>query len=613
MKKRETHGNGNAFKADTAQWNSRHLLLMAAGLLVFYLILYIVPLGQRPLTYPDEVRYAEIPREMLLSGNWVVPHLDGLRYFEKPPLGYWANAIAISLFGENEFAIRLPSAIASGLTTLLLFFFTLRATANIRVALFAALIHMTILTVYIVSTLNAPDDLLTLFLTAGIIIFYFAADANRQRTATQSLYWLSGCFFGLAFLSKGFLAFAIPILILVPWMLWNGQWRLPASRAWPVIAAALLVILPWSIFIAQREGDFWHYFFWVEHVRRFTSNDAQHKEPFYFFLMYLPVLLFPWFSLLPAAVSGLSVKFNKTDAEYNQPLLSSTRLAWLWFLLPFLFFSLSKGKLFTYILPCLPAIAFLIAIGLYHYLEKHRKLFHAGILFNTFIFFCLLVGLFFRQSLETSSRIYAANENGHLAILVITLITGIIAGLIAFYNNRPGIKLIANTALISPLLFAIDFIIPEQSLELKAPGIFLEQYKDQITDDTLIISDGNVIRAVTWYFKRDDVYLISEGELDYGLQYPDSTYKLIDQEHFSELMSDSANRPIIMVCNPNCDERYSKLLPATAIQKSWGDFVLWQNQVSAANKSSTSDKRPYTAENTHPVANNPMKKLENNL
>ena len=556
--------------------------MMSAGLLLFYLILYIVPLGIRPLSYPDEVRYAEIPREMLLSGDWIVPHLDGLRYFEKPPLGYWIDAIAISLFGENEFAVRLPSAIASGLTTLLLFIFTLRTTSNIRVALLAALIHMTMFTVYIVSTINTPDDLLTLFLTAGIISFYFAADANRQKTCPQWLWWLSGGFFGLAFLTKGFLAFAIPFLILVPWMLWNGQWRLLLTKAWPVIAAALLVIMPWSILVALREGDFWHYFFWVEHVRRFTSDDAQHREPFYFYLMYLPLLLFPWFNLLPAAISGLSAKFKKTDTCNNQPQLSSTRLAWLWFLLPFLFFSVSKGKLLTYILPCAPAIAFLSATGLFYYFEKQRKLFNAGVLFNTLILSGLLTGIFFNQSMETGSRIYAADENGHLTILVIALITGTIAGLIAYYNNRPGVKLIANMALISPLLITIDYIIPEQGLELKSPGILLEQYKDRITDDTLIISDGNVIRAADWYFKRDNIYLISVGELDYGLHYPDSAYKLLDQMQFSALMSKSENRPIIMVCNPTCDEKFSNLLPATASKHTLGDFELWHNNVSTA-------------------------------
>ena len=95
-------------------------------IIALFFLLYIVPLGVRPMLIPDEFRYAEIPREMLETGDWVVPHLDGLRYFEKPVLGYWLNAIGIAMFGENAFAIRLPSALAVGLSALLIFFLVQR-------------------------------------------------------------------------------------------------------------------------------------------------------------------------------------------------------------------------------------------------------------------------------------------------------------------------------------------------------------------------------------------------------------------------------------------------------------------------------------------------------
>ncbi len=95
-----------------------------------FLVLYVLPLGVRPLVIPDEARYAEIPREMLASGDWIVPRLNGLRYFEKPPLGYWLNAAAIWLFGENAFAIRFPSAVAAGLTAVLLFVWARRFTED---------------------------------------------------------------------------------------------------------------------------------------------------------------------------------------------------------------------------------------------------------------------------------------------------------------------------------------------------------------------------------------------------------------------------------------------------------------------------------------------------
>jgi len=90
-------------------WKRYALLLLLA-----YLVIYILPLGVRPVMIPDEARYAEIPREMITTGNWVSPHLNGLRYFEKPVLGYWLTGISMQLFGDNAFAMRLPSALSAG-------------------------------------------------------------------------------------------------------------------------------------------------------------------------------------------------------------------------------------------------------------------------------------------------------------------------------------------------------------------------------------------------------------------------------------------------------------------------------------------------------------------
>ena len=97
----------------TQQTNSVRTAMLLV--ILAYIVIYLLPLGLRPLSTPDETRYGEIPREMIQTGDWAVPHLVGLRYFEKPPLGYWLNAISISVFGENNFAIRLPTAPPSAL------------------------------------------------------------------------------------------------------------------------------------------------------------------------------------------------------------------------------------------------------------------------------------------------------------------------------------------------------------------------------------------------------------------------------------------------------------------------------------------------------------------
>ncbi len=336
---------------------------LLAAMLVFYILIYLVPLGVRPLIVPDETRYTEIPREMLSTGDWVVPRYNGLRYFEKPPLGYWVNAASIYAFGENTFAARLPGALEAGLTTLLVFLFARATLRSRRLALYAALIHMSFFEVFVIGTINVLDSLLTLLLSAGIVTFYLAAQAEQRRQAMP--FWLaSGVFLGLAFLAKGFLALAIPVIVLVPWMIWHGKLRTLLTYGWLVVLVAALVAAPWAIMVQLQASDFWRYFFWVEHIKRFTAENAQHKAPFYYFLVVLPLLAFPWLTLVPAAISGLKQKSGNTiDA-------SLLHFLWLWFLLPFLFFSASSGKLETYILPCFPPLAILIAAGLQRYFKQ---------------------------------------------------------------------------------------------------------------------------------------------------------------------------------------------------------------------------------------------------
>ncbi|MEJ2658038.1 MAG: phospholipid carrier-dependent glycosyltransferase, partial [Desulfobacterales bacterium] len=133
-----------------------------------FLLLYIVPLGIRPIVIPDESRYAEIPREMIASGDWIVPILNGLRYFEKPVLGYWLNALAIELFGENAFAVRFPSAAATGISAFIIFLFIRRFSGDIIVATFAALIFLTTFIVYGIGTFNILDSMLAVFVTASM-------------------------------------------------------------------------------------------------------------------------------------------------------------------------------------------------------------------------------------------------------------------------------------------------------------------------------------------------------------------------------------------------------------------------------------------------------------
>ncbi|MGD8690243.1 MAG: phospholipid carrier-dependent glycosyltransferase, partial [Gammaproteobacteria bacterium] len=220
----------------------------AAGIFLGLLIaVYFLPLGRAPLATPDETRYAEIGREMLTSGDWIVPHLVGLRYFEKTPLGYWLIAGSIKLFGESAFAVRLPSALATVLSALLLIGFARRVVADRSRALVLGLAYLTTLEVFFIGTFAVLDAMLTLFCTAGIIAAWHSV---RAVSGGRKMALAAGICFGLAFLTKGFVALALCGLVLVPWLWWEGRidwiWR----RGWLAVLALLATSLPWSLAIA---------------------------------------------------------------------------------------------------------------------------------------------------------------------------------------------------------------------------------------------------------------------------------------------------------------------------------------------------------------------------
>jgi len=268
------------------------LLLMS-----FFLLLYILPLGARHLFVPDETRYAEIPREMISTGDWIVPHLNGLRYFEKPPLGYWVHAGSILLFGETNFAVRLPSAMAVGLSALIVYLlvgrgFRNKTEENSWPAIPAALVFLSCFGVMGIGNIAVLDNLFSFFLTGAIGAFYFASEALPGSSREKRFLMLAGLSCGLAFLTKGFLALAVPVLVLAAYLVWQRRYRDLFRMSWLPVLTALLVVLPWGIRIHLREPDFWHFFFWNEHIRRFMADSAQHKESFWFFFMAAPPLHF---------------------------------------------------------------------------------------------------------------------------------------------------------------------------------------------------------------------------------------------------------------------------------------------------------------------------------
>ena len=358
---------------------------------------------------------------------------------------------------------------------------------------------------------------------------------------------------------------------LLPFVIWEGRLKDFLRRCWIPILAAVLVSLPWAVLIHLREPDFWNYFFWNEHVRRFLADNAQHKESFFFYFLVLPAVALPWTFLWPAMGFGLKQIDLKT---------SLTRLALCWLVFPLLFFSVSSGKLVTYILPCFPPLAMLMALGLENYLaSNHTRAFNHGA--RALAVLMLLAALALAAIQVTGFqgvKLYA------LAWKWLVAAAGLVCwAAVSFHSSRTAgtvRKVLVFAFAPAAFLLLVNFTLPDPLVAAKAPGDFLLGYANKIPRDSILVSDEEPLRAVCWYYERSDVYLIgSADELSYGLDYPDAKHRRLHPDKFRKFILDHQGQvPITLVCGTRNYEKWKKNLPEPILMDSNGEdaFVIAQ-------------------------------------
>ena len=542
----------------------------SVAVIALFLILYILPLGIRPISIPDESRYAEIPREMIASGDWVVPRLNGLRYFEKPVLGYWLNALSITLLGENAFSIRLAPALATGISALMIFFLIRRFGGGSQAGIFGAAVYLTCLMVFALGIINILDSMLSMFLTGAMASFFFAHKENRSLRKFTFLA-LFGLFCGLAFLMKGFLAFAVPLITIFPFMLWERRFKELIKILWVPFLTLLLVTLPWCVMIHLRESDFWNYFFWTEHINRFISPVAgQHPKPVWYFIPILAGGALPWIFLLPSISSGSKGVIRRKD-----PIV---RFAICWFLFPFLFFSACSGKLIPYILPCFPPLAIIVAIGLVNYFEAGRKRSFAICASSLAVIVGgAAVALVVSQTTDLFGfRAYGRPETWKWLVAASGLLIWSSASFLSATGSDSRKKLALYAIAPLMLLFSVHFILPDQLMEGRAPEGLLSRNRDMVNAETMVVSDEYLVHAVCWFYRRDNIYLLERGgELRYGLERDESKpSRLLTIKELRKIInSNSGKNRIILIAEAKRYKKWRSLLPKPEFEEIDGGFV----------------------------------------
>jgi len=485
---------------------------LAAG----FVLASLAVLAIRTLVPPDEGRYAEIAREMFASGDWITTRLDGIKYFEKPPLQAWMNALTFTLFGVGEWQARLWTGLCGILGVLLTGLAGARAFGG-RAGLYAALVLGSCFYWVLGSQVDSVDmglsGMMTLSLCALLLAQRDDAGAHARRN------WMLACWAGmaLAVLSKGLIGIVLPGGVLVCYTLIARDWRLWTRLH---IVKGLLLFLaiaaPWFILVGIRNPEQPHFFFIHEHLERFLLKEHHREAPCWIFIVLLAAGSMPWLGVLvPSLAAGLKPdpRRSATDASATfRPRLLA--LVWLVFIVAF--FSVSSSKLPGYILPVFPALALLVGSHLEQASRKNRMLNAAAL---------VLVGLglllaapfapdFARHDGEAT--LYAAfavwiNMAGMLA-----LCGGVLALWMARHERLDGhVLAIALSGFLASQVLLAGF---EPLGQARAGTALLPAMRAVLTPATRLYSVGIYEQSLTFYLGRPVTLVDYEDEFAFGLR-----------------------------------------------------------------------------------------------
>jgi len=321
-------------------------------------LLYLTGLGRPALWEPDEGRYAEIAREMVVRGDYVTPHNDWVPYFEKPPLVYWATAASLRLFGRNEFAVRLQAALFSigqVVVTAALGEAMFGAAAGLLGALALALSPL----FFAFARFATPDPALAFWITSALAAFFMASRAPHIGKSAGRLWMIAAAgMLALGTLAKGPVALVLGGGIALGWLISQRRGRDALNIPWVACGLVYVAIAaPWFAVAARRNPGFLEFFFIHEHFQRYLANTEHSWGPWFFF----PVVIggtWPWFLFIPPGI--LAIRGNGNTAAPRGAL----SFLLIWFGLIFVFFSIPQSKLGEYMLPALPPLAIIAGCGI---------------------------------------------------------------------------------------------------------------------------------------------------------------------------------------------------------------------------------------------------------
>lgn len=522
-------------------------------ILIGFLLVWFYMLGARTLVPTDEGRYAEMAREMLVTGDWITPRLNAIKYFEKPPLQAWMNTITFALFGVGDWQARLWTGLC-GLLGIALVGYTGKKVFSARIGIHAAVVLASSLLWAASSHFNSLD--LGVAAMMAIALCGLLLSQRNGATATEQRNGMLLCWAGmaLAVLSKGLIGVVLPGAVLVlytflarDWAIWR---RLHLGKGLLLFFA---IVCPWFILVALKNPEHPEFFFIHEHFQRFTSNVHKRNKPVTFFIPLLVLGILPWLGfLLQSLTTGV-----RNEGRGFQP----KKMLLVWTIFIFVFFSASHSKLTGYILPIFPSLALLIAIQL----EKASALtmkWAAGLLFVIGLA-GLIGGLLAPAFLTVADRppieIALNLDIMHWVIAACALL--IIGSFAAwFYAARQKDWSLMSMAIATYLAGQILMLGYEPWGYYRAGLNHLAAIQAELKPDTPIYSVGQYEQCLPFYLGRTMTLVEFPDELAFGLQQEPQLW-LEKRADFVQLWRDKAaqQQAALALVNPRIYDDFVKL------------------------------------------------------
>ena len=491
-------------------------------LLLLAIVAWFSTLDYRKLIKTDEGRYAEISREMALSGDWLTPRLNGIKYFEKPPLQYWATAAAFKVFGFHEWTARLWTAL-TGFLTVLVVWWSGRKLFGESAGLYAAMVLISNLYFVLMGHVNALDMGLTLFTTLALAGFCFAQRDGATRQEQKLGMLLTWAAMAFSVLSKGLIGIVLPSVTLLLYSLLARDWTVWRRLSLiPGLLIFLAIAAPWFLAVSMVNPEFPRFFFIQEHFLRYATDEGRREGPVYYFISILLIGMLPWMVVMLDTLWRTAKERSKLDR--------AALILLIWTIFVFVFFSISKSKLPSYILPMFPALALLMGrhLAALSASELKTRIIPVGLI--------MLAGFFFIAKAADDIRgpisrpFYQQYEYWLYAATAVTL-CGVIYCL---YQAGKGRKLAALIGFSAAGLVASLMILNGHNTLAPTQSSYdiAQKIRPLLTPNVPFYSVRTYDQTLPFYLNRTLTLVDYRDEFDYGLkQQPELAIHGMDDFH----------------------------------------------------------------------------------